>query len=303
MTEQWSEKTRKLVGATVGRGLDDAQLALLEHVSVTKNLDPLAGELIGYAQGGKLTLITTINGMTKLCAQSLDGVDVIFFDTQGNEFSVWLPDIAPAACAVSVWRKGCARAFTASCRFNDYQGNGQPWKRMPSTMIRKCALAAALRLGFADLLAGLYAQEEMEQAGFTSSPQAGHYSETDPEPQPARPTKPPTPRRTPSVRTVDHAASSLANATGGSVLEQIRDDTPQILPERDWAPHENNIQSLWNVCRGLGMTAEGWSTLELQLGTITPVVARQIATQITADKVERLNSGRSTTGAPLPVTV
>ena len=37
---------------------------------------------------------------------------------------------------------------------------------MPSSIIKKIALASALRLYFSDLLAGLYASEEMDQAGF-----------------------------------------------------------------------------------------------------------------------------------------
>lgn len=166
-TTGWDEPTKKLVKATVGRGLDNAALAQLEHISVTRGLDPLNNELYAIPKGKNTTFITSINGMLKVAAQQLDGIDVVFYDGQGSKFDVWLPKEPPAACGATVYRKGCSRGFTATVRFEDYRGSNL-WQKMPSTMIRKVAMGAALRLGFSDLLAGLYVQEEMDQAGFQS---------------------------------------------------------------------------------------------------------------------------------------
>lgn len=291
MTDRWDDARRQLVKATVGKGLDNASLALLEHVSISKGLDPLLGELIAYGSGGKPTLITTINGMTKLCASQLDGVDVLFYDSQGNGHPVWLPNEPPAACAVSVWRKGCSRPFTASCRFQDFSGGGGPWRKMPSTMIRKCALAAALRLGFADLLAGLYAAEEMEQAGFEGMPQPDQGSAAASSKPPAKAA----PARKAAPAQVDRAAQQLAEATGGEVVEGAAEEVAsEPLPERSF--REEAMQVLWDRCRQQGLTLDGWATLERQLGEITPALAGKIAGKIDAEKVGLLNSGRATTG-------
>lgn len=293
MTDRWDDARRQLVKATVGKGLDNASLALLEHVSLSKGLDPLLGELIAYGSGGKPTLITTINGMTKLCARELDGVDVVFYDAQGEMHPVWLSNDPPAACGVSVWRKGCTRPFTASCRFQDFAGSGGPWRKMPSTMIRKCALAAALRLGFADLLAGLYAAEEMEQAGFEGMPQPQQQS---PAPAARPAAKAPAVKPSAAKGGVDEAARKLAEFTHGEVVEMEGEPeaAPEVLPERQF--REEAMQVLWDRCREQGLTLDGWATLERQLGEITPALAGKIAGKIDAEKVALLNAGKATTG-------
>lgn len=273
----WDDKTRQLVRATVGKGQSEANLALLEHLATTKGLDPLAGELLLF--NGR-TPIISINGATKLCAQLLDGIDTEFFDHEGNTSPVWLSDAPPAACAVSVWRKGCTRAFTASCRFKDYKGPGKPWQQMPSTMIRKCALAAALRLGFADLLAGLYAREEMEQAGMAGEVEAM----VSPAPSNSEPRRAPMRRKVEPEQVIE--------------LEPDEPEEDPTMPERSF--DQPSLQKLYDHCRGLGMTPLGWLTLERQMGgEIAPMTAQQIHPKMTPDKVQKLNSGVPTTAQPV----
>lgn len=297
--QTWDDKTRQLVKATIGRGQSDSNLALLEHLAVSKGLDPLAGELLLF--NGR-TPIISINGATKLCAQLLDGIDTEFFDDEGNTTPVWLSDNPPAACAVSVWRKGCSRAFTASCRFKDYRGPGKPWQQMPSTMIRKCALAAALRLGFADLLAGLYAREEMEQAGMAGEDESPMLPVAVAPPQ-VEPRKAPIKKRS---RIEELAAPYQAEELteeqpwAESESEAETEAESESMPEREFG--QPSLQKLYDHCRALGMTPQGWLTLERQMGgSIDPAVAQQIHPKMTADKVELLNSGRPTTAKPAGV--
>lgn len=274
---------RQLVAETVGRGLKTATLRQLEHVSIQRGLDPVLGELLAWEQGTRVTLITTIHGMTKLCATQLDGIEATFWDRSGQPHDVWLSHEPPEACTVVVYRKGASRGFANSCRFADYAGTGQPWKKMPSTMIRKCALAGALRLAFSDLLAGLYAQEEMDQAM-----------------TPAQ--EPPAPRRAPKRESAP--AAKALEQEGEQILQQLRDKGNPVLAERSFQPNEQAMSALWNRARELGMTTVGWDTLQAQIQNvssagITPNVALQLAHQLTPEKVTVLNSGEFTTAAPV----
>lgn len=303
----WDDAHRKLIRNTIGKRLSESTLLQLEHIAQTRNLDPLCGELIAYEQGGKGVFITTIGGMTKLCAELLDGIDATFYDKDGNGHPVWLPDTPPAACAVTVYRRGCQRPFTNACRFADYRGSGQPWKAMPSTMIRKCALAGALRLAFADLLAGLYAQEEMEQAGFTAQDQQQQQAPAPTAAKPAGKVRPRTPlqQEAPSdtgAAGIDAAAESLAAFTHGTVVEQVREEVeePQGLPQHSYGQGLELTQRLYDRCRELGMTGTGLSTMLGQLGasdglaSLPPKVQQTVLMKLDPSKVLAFNSGQRT---------
>lgn len=285
MPDSWDQSHRDLVGKTL-RLKSKEELDLLEHLSISKNLDPLAGELLLF-QGR--TPITTINGATKLCADELDGIDVEYYNATGDSFPVWLPDEPPVACAVSVWRVGRTRPFTASCRFRDYKGPGQPWTKMPSTMIRKCALAAALRLGFADKLGALYTGDEMQQAGMSDPPEPEQRIAESRAPEPL-PEKPQTLTKTATDGTTSPAVVGDAKAS---------DEPAGLQPQ---AFKMASIQKLYDRCASMGMTPIGWKTLCNQLqvksgAEIPPATAQKIEPQLTTGKIMLLNSGKRTTAA------
>jgi len=55
--------------------------------------------------------------------------------------------------------------FTATARWSEYKPDSDfMWRRMPHTMLGKCAEALALRKGFPQELSGLYEAAEMDQA-------------------------------------------------------------------------------------------------------------------------------------------
>jgi hypothetical protein len=77
----------------------------------------------------------------------------------------------PAEATVTVYRltQGQRFPYTATARWSEYKPdqNDFLWKKMPHTMLGKCAEALALRKGFPRQLSGLYAKEELDQADHT----------------------------------------------------------------------------------------------------------------------------------------
>ena len=149
----WTDDQKKLIFNTVAKDLGKADQALFEAVCLSSGLDPLRKEVYAVVRGGKMAIQTGIDGYLKLANQTkeLDGMQVLFFDEEGNESEVWLKKTPPAACLVRVYRKGAAYPFTASCRFEAYSQSNQMWKKFPETMLAKCATSLALRRSFADL--------------------------------------------------------------------------------------------------------------------------------------------------------
>lgn len=83
------------------------------------------------------------------------------------------------AAKVRVYRKDWSRPAVGVARWSEYvqtTRDGKPtkfWDTMPHVMIAKCAEALALRKAFPEDLAGIYTDEEMEQADNTRLPDNG----------------------------------------------------------------------------------------------------------------------------------
>lgn len=76
----------------------------------------------------------------------------------------------PRTATVTVYKivQGVKCDFTATARWTEfYPGDkmGFMWRKMPNVMLGKCAEAQALRKAFPKVLGGVYAPEEMDQAG------------------------------------------------------------------------------------------------------------------------------------------
>jgi phage recombination protein Bet len=153
-----------LIKRTVANGATADELKLYLFDCQRQGVHPLDKLVHFTKRSGKYTPITSIDFMRIRAADTNEyaGSDDAVFDMGP------MGDTMRAA-SVTVWRlvQGLRCAFTATARWAEYkpEQNDFMWKKMPHTMLAKCAEALALRKGFPRQLAGLYAKEEMDQAG------------------------------------------------------------------------------------------------------------------------------------------
>lgn len=164
----------ELVKRTIAQGATADELKLYLYDCVRQGVHPMDRLIHFTKRGGKYTPITSIDFMRIRAAETNEYAG-------SDDAAFLLSEVKhPEEAKVTVWRlvQGQRCAFTATARWSEYypgdQG-GMMWRKMPHTMLAKCAEALALRKGFPRQLAGLYAKEEMDQAdkgGYTVTPPA-----------------------------------------------------------------------------------------------------------------------------------
>lgn len=174
--------------------LTPAQLDQFVSVSALMGLNPLKNEIYATTFKGKMTLITGIGAYTSRAAahpdydgMSTEPVGTWFqADQHGNRT---LRPLGDAGYRCTVWRKGWSHPVEVTEWLSEHRRNTEPWNAMPNIMLRKCAIAAALRLAFADAFAGMpYVAEEMPPEYSSGFAEAAEYTVVDdpaPAPQPA----------------------------------------------------------------------------------------------------------------------
>lgn len=151
-----------LVRKTVAAGATDAELKLFLYDCSRRGIHPLDRLLHFTKRGGRYTPVTSIDFMRAQAAMS--------GEMAGSDDPVFLAEDEsgrPLAALVTVYRltQGQRFGYAATARWSEYCPDNAPmWKRMPFTMLGKCAEALALRKAFPQQLAGLYSREEMDQA-------------------------------------------------------------------------------------------------------------------------------------------
>jgi len=153
----------ELVRRTVAAGATDAELKLFLFDCQRRGVHPLDKLLHFTKRGGKYTPVTSIDFMRSQAAMSGEMAgsdDPDFHDTEPGDVNFH--------ASVTVYRmtQGQRFGYSATARWAEYCPDNAPmWRRMPHTMLGKCAEALALRKAFPQQLAGLYSREEMDQAG------------------------------------------------------------------------------------------------------------------------------------------
>lgn len=150
-----------LIRRTIAQGATDDELKLYLFDCARQGVHPLDKLVHFTKRSGKYTPITSIDFMRIRAADTgeMAGSDEPLFVSEGT---------AVFSATVTVFRmtQGQRFAYTATARWSEYKPdqNDFMWRKMPHTMLGKCAEALALRKGFPRQLAGLYAKEELDQA-------------------------------------------------------------------------------------------------------------------------------------------
>lgn len=153
---------------TVAPGLTEPEFMLFAEMCRATGLNPATKEIWAIKAGGRLQLMTGINGFLKI-ANSHPAFD-------GMEVSHEWDDKTLVSCTVKVHRKDRKFPAIATAYMTEYAKPTPIWKQMPSVMLAKCAKSLAIREAFIQELGGLYTAEEMPAsfAAPTPQPPEGH---------------------------------------------------------------------------------------------------------------------------------
>jgi phage recombination protein Bet len=155
----WTPEQIKLIRDVVAKGASDDELKLFLYRCKNMGLDPLKPGQIYFIKYGNSpgTIVVGIEGFRTRANTTgkLAGIKRgVLRDEKSRCVGAW----------AEVFRKDWnepAREEVSLTEYNTGKGN---WNKMPETMIKKVAEAAALRMAFPDELGGVYTNEEMDQA-------------------------------------------------------------------------------------------------------------------------------------------
>jgi phage recombination protein Bet len=180
-----------LIRTVLNPDLTDGELALFAQVANRVGLDPFARQIYATKRGGKMVIQTGIDGYRLIARRTgkMRGRLGPYFCGPDGEWRIgpnamplpWLGSEAPTAALVGVRVDGDDVPTWGIASWAEYAitGTGDAmWRKMPSTMIAKCAEAQAIRAAFPAETSGVYTEEEMAQAGDEDRPRTGAAART-----------------------------------------------------------------------------------------------------------------------------
>jgi len=162
----WSPDQQRLISSTIAPGCSADELTLFAYACQRTGLDPFSRQIYAIKRGGKMTIQAGIDGLRSIAERTgeLAGCQRYWCGPDGEWREIWLESKPPAGAKAVIWRKGCEHPFVAVATLAEYDAGQGLWRKMPATMLAKCAEAQALRTGFPADLSGIYSSEEMQEA-------------------------------------------------------------------------------------------------------------------------------------------
>ena len=162
LLKDFSHEQIDLIKQTVCKGASDAELQFFLCVCVKTGLDPFMKQIYSIPRAGQRTIQVSIDGSRSIADRTnkyMPGRKPTYtHNNKGELFSA-------IAYVKKMASDGSWHEIEGEALFSEYNpGNNPIWKKMPHTMLAKCAEAIALRKAFPSHLSGIYAKEEMHQA-------------------------------------------------------------------------------------------------------------------------------------------
>lgn len=150
-----------LLKSTICKGSSDDELMFFVNVCKRTGLDPFARQIYSVPRAGQRVIQISVDGFRLIAERSGRY-------SPGKESSYTYRKDGSLESATSFimkqTRDGHWHTVAATAYFDEYDGKTNLWKKMPRTMLAKCAECLALRKAFPAEMSGLYAEEEMHQA-------------------------------------------------------------------------------------------------------------------------------------------
>lgn len=168
----FTQKHIALIKSQIAPTATQSEFELFLMMARRMRLDPLLRQLYFIKYKDKVSYVTSIDSYRIIAhrTEQFAGTDEPMYTYDPSA-----QNKKPTHCSIVVYRlvQGIRCGFAAKVKFSEYDTNQNNWAKMPETMIAKVAEAHALRKAFPQDLAGVYTQEEMDQAGTTPAQISG----------------------------------------------------------------------------------------------------------------------------------
>lgn len=159
VTTNYTPEQMRLITDVIANGASKDELELFLYRCKNLGLDPLKPGQIYFVKYGNSpgTIVVGIEGFRARAARTGKLAGIKRGAIKGDKGAL-------VGAWAEVYRSDWKEPAREEIELSEYTTNRAMWAKMPATMCKKVAEAAALRMAFPDDLGGVYAPEEMDQA-------------------------------------------------------------------------------------------------------------------------------------------